>query len=145
MIQFKSTTTSKSQLLLANTLGYPPNWHVVRTVPHPLLQTQPNTFQDIIYSGDPEIADRYFNHTAAMEKAMKWIDGESMIFDDDGGQMLPVEVLDLEEGDEVEVYYDQERKWNRAVIIEVIEYRDDTRYILDCCRFFFIRFERLSL
>ena len=71
MVQFKSTTTPKSERLLAHTLGYPITWHVVRTSPHPILN-KPNTFQDIIYAGDPQIADAYFNHTAAMDAAMRW-------------------------------------------------------------------------
>mmetsp|Transcript_22458 Transcript_22458/g.28342 ORF Transcript_22458/g.28342 Transcript_22458/m.28342 type:complete len:432 (-) Transcript_22458:51-1346(-) len=133
MIEFKSTTTPKSERLLANTMGYPATWHVVRTVPHPALpvntdKNKNNTFQDIIYAGDPEIADAYFNHTAAMKAAMKWVEGESMPFDDNGGQLLPVEEPDLGEGDEVEVYYDQDREWGKATIMEVIDYRDDVRF-----------------
>ena len=147
MIEFQSTTTPKSERLLANTMGYPDTWHVVRTVPHPDLppssDSYTSTFQDIIYAGDPEIADAYFNHTAAMEAAMRWVQraqtggGESSYnnnncspFDDYGGQLLPIDLELMEqlgEGDEIEVYYDQDREWGRAVIEEVVEYRDDTR------------------
>ena len=119
MIQFKSTTTPKSEQILAHTLGYPKSWHVVRKCPHPILQ-KPNTFQDIIYTGNPQVADMYFNHTAAMEAAMRWKGeegdddddiavhvgeegnylendvsvsrgGPSTAFDNDGGHMLPME------------------------------------------------------
>lgn len=156
MIQFKSTTTPQSERLLAHTLGYPKSWHVVRKCPHPIVQ-KPNTFQDLIYAGDPQVADMYFNHTAAMDAAMKWRseDDERVVsggetsstpFDDDGGQMLPMEgdlVRYWEEGDEVEVYYDVDRKWYHATIIDVHEYRDDERYVcvhvhakqIFCCRF----------
>ena len=51
-------------------------------------------------------------------------------FDDYGGQLLPIDLELMEqlgEGDEIEVYYDQDREWGRAVIEEVVEYRDDTR------------------
>lgn len=127
MVQFKSTTTPKSERLLAHTLGYPKSWHVRRISPHPLLVDNPNSFQDTIYTGDPEVADRYFNHTAAMDAAMQWREGESYQFDDEGGQLLPLEGMDLEEGDEVEVYYEKDREWCHATIVEVIEYRDDVR------------------
>ena len=144
-LQFKPTTTPHSERILANTLGYPKSWHVVRFVPHPLLlplsDKQPNkgtstsnTFQDIIYAGDPEVADAYFNHTAAMDAAMSWVDGENnnntpSPFDDEGGQLLPLEreLMEFEEGDEVQVYYEQDCKWYHATIIEVIPYRDDVR------------------
>jgi hypothetical protein len=133
-LQFKPTTTPHSERILANTLGYPKSWHVVRFVPHPLLPTS-NTFQDIIYTGDPEVADAYFNHTAAMDAAMTWMDGENnnntpSPFDDEGGQLLPLEreLMEFEEGDEVQVYYEQDCEWYHATIIEVIPYRDDVRY-----------------
>ena len=130
MVHFKSTTTPQSERLLAHTLGYPKSWHVVRISPHPSFPDKEH-FQDTIYSGDPEIADRYFNHTASMDAAMRWIEGESTKFDEDGGQLLRTEeegTLDyLEEGDEVEVYYEKDRKWYHATIIEVIQYRDDVR------------------
>ena len=133
MIQFKSTTTPKSERQLANTLGYPETWHVVRICPHPLLKNKPNSFQDIIYAGDPEIADCYFNHTSAMDAAIHFKEGESTPFDDYGGQLSPLVIEEgdsYEEGDEVEVYYDQDRKWYVATILEVLEYRDDVRFVV---------------
>lgn len=51
-----------------------------------------------------------------------------MPFDNYGGQLLPLEEMDLGEGDEVEVYYDQDREWGRATITEVTDYRDDLRF-----------------
>mmetsp|Transcript_6540 Transcript_6540/g.7331 ORF Transcript_6540/g.7331 Transcript_6540/m.7331 type:complete len:413 (-) Transcript_6540:119-1357(-) len=127
MVLFESTTTPKSERLLANTLGYPNTWHVVRRVPHPILKT-PNTFQDIIYSGDPKVSDAYFNHVAAMDVAMKWKEGESTPFDENGGQLLPLEVVELVEGDEVEVYYEDDSCWYHAIVTEVLQYKDDERY-----------------
>ncbi len=54
-----------------------------------------------------------------------------MMFDNGGGQMVPLEEVEfystLGEGDEVEVYYDQDREWGRATIVEVVDYRDDVR------------------
>jgi hypothetical protein len=127
MVQFQETTTSKSERLLANTLGYPESWHVVREVFH---DGDKQSFSDTIYAGDPKsMPDVYYNHLAAMNAATKWVEGESTPYDDNGGQMLPIDqTVKIYAGDEVEVYYEPDAMWYAAVVKKVTEYKDDTRY-----------------
>lgn len=127
MVTFEPTTTPQSERLLADTLGYPKSWHVVRVVKN---QGPSQTFFDTIYAGDPKAnADTYYNHLAAMNAAMKWKEGESTPYDQNGGQMLPVDkTIKIAVGDEVEVYYDPDSAWYAAVVKKVIQYKDDVRY-----------------
>ena len=66
-----------------------------------------------------------------MDAAMRWKEdgggGDGTQFNDEGGQLLPLEPVELEEGSEIEVYYDQDRKWYHATVMEVVNYRDDER------------------
>lgn len=121
MVTFEPTTTPVSQRMLANTLGYPDSWHVVRVV-------KDGSFFDTIYAGDPKTADTYYNHIAAMDAAIKWKEGESTPYDDNGGQMLPIPTFKLREGDTVEVYYEPDSAWYKAKITKVVQYKDDVRY-----------------
>lgn len=107
--------------MLADILGYPKSWHVVRVV-------NDGSFFDTIYAGDPKTADTYYNHIAAMDAAVRWKEGESTPYDDNGGQMLPVPTFELSEGDMVEVYYEPDRTWYKAKITKVVHYKDDVRY-----------------
>ncbi len=128
MTKFEATTTPKSERLLANTLGYPDSWHVVRKVNS--TDDGKETFDDTIYAGDPKsMPDMYYNHLAAMNAAAKWKEGESTPYDDNGGQMLPIDqTVKIQAGDEVEVYYEPDGAWYAAVVKKVTEYSDDTRY-----------------
>ena len=99
MVSFEPTSSPESERILADILGYPKSWHVVRVV-------KDGSFFDTIYAGDPKTADTYYNHIAAMDAAVKWNEGESTPYDDNGGQMLPVPTFELSEGDMVEVYYE---------------------------------------
>ena len=127
MVTFEATTTPQSERLLANTLGYPISWHVVRVVKG---KGPSQIFYDTIYAGKPEAnADTYYNHLAAMDAVMKWKEDVSTPYDDDGGQMLPVDQsVEIIEGDEVEVYYDRDDAWYAAVVKTVTHYKDDVRY-----------------
>jgi hypothetical protein len=128
MVKFEATTTPKSERLLANTLGYPESWHAVRKINSD--DNDKETFDDTIYAGDPKSTpDIYYNHLAAMNAAAKWVDGESTPYDDNGGQMLPIDqTVKINAGDEVEVYYEPDSAWYAAVVKKVTEYKDDTRY-----------------
>lgn len=121
MVSFEPTSSPESERILADILGYPKSWHVVRAV-------KDGSFFDTIYAGDPKTADTYYNHIAAMDAAVKWNEGESTPYDDNGGQMLPVPTFELSEGDMVEVYYDPDRTWYKAKITKVVNYKDDVRY-----------------
>lgn len=127
-MRFEATTTPKSERLLADTLGYPETWHVVRKTNSENDGVQ--TFFDTIYAGDPKSnSDIYYNHRAAMDASTKWVEGESTPYDDDGGQMLPIEqTVEILAGDEVEVYYEPDCAWYAAVVKKVTKYKDDTRY-----------------
>jgi len=127
MVIFEATPLTQSQRLLANTLGYPSSWHVVRVVKG---EGSTQTFYDTIYAGKPEAnSDTYYNHLAAMDAAMKWKEGESTPYDDNGGQMLPVDQsVEIIDGDEVEVYYDPDDAWYGALVKKVVHYKDDVRY-----------------
>ena len=127
MEAFEATTTPQSERLLANTLGYPSSWHVVRVVKG---EGSSQSFHDTIYAGEPKAnADTYYNHLAAMNAAMKFKEGESTPYDDNGGQMLPIDQsVEILEGDEVEVYYDQDSAWYAATVKTVVTYKDDVRY-----------------
>jgi hypothetical protein len=121
MVSFEPTSSPESERILADILGYPKSWHVVRVV-------NDGSFFDTIYAGDPKTADTYYNHIAAMDAAVKWREGESTPYDDNGGQMLPVPTFELSEGDMVEVYYEPDRTWYKAKITKVVHYKDDVRY-----------------
>mmetsp|Transcript_14436 Transcript_14436/g.27146 ORF Transcript_14436/g.27146 Transcript_14436/m.27146 type:complete len:389 (-) Transcript_14436:146-1312(-) len=127
MVSFEPTTTPQSERLLADTLGYPKSWHVVRTVKN---EGGSQRFVDTIYAGDPKAnSDTYYNHLAAMNAAMKWREGQSTPYDNNGGQMLPVDkTIEISVGDEVEVYYDPDGAWYTAVVKKVTHYKDDVRY-----------------
>jgi hypothetical protein len=127
MVLFEPTTTPQSERILADTLGYPKSWHVVRVVRN---EGGSQCFFDTIYAGDPKAnSDTYYNHIAAMTAAMKWKEGESTPYDNNGGQMLPVDKsVNISVGDEVEVYYDPDSAWYSAVVKKVIQYKDDVRY-----------------
>lgn len=129
MVTFEATTTSQSERLLANILGYPKSWHVVRVV-NKKEEGSTSTFYDTIYAGDPNAnSDTYYNHLAAMTAATKWIEGESTPYDNNGGQMLPIDqTVEIEAGDEVEVYYEPDSSWYAAVVKKVAHYEDDVRY-----------------
>ena len=123
MVTFEATSTPQSERLLANTLGYPNSWHVVRVV-------SSQSFHDTIYAGEPKAnSDTYYNHLAAMNAAMKWKEGESTPYDNNGGQMLPIDQsVEILEGDEVEVYYEPDNAWYAATVKTVVHYKDDVRY-----------------
>jgi len=127
MVAFEATTTPQSERLLANTLGYPNSWHAVRVVKS---EGSSQSFHDTIYAGEPKAnADTYYNHLAAMNAAMKFKEGESTPYDDNGGQMLPIDQsVEILEGDEVEVYYDPDSAWYAATVKTVVTYKDDVRY-----------------
>jgi hypothetical protein len=127
MVSFEPTTTPQAERLLADTLGYPKSWHVVRVVRN---EGGSQRFFDTIYAGDPKAnSDTYYNHLAAMAAAMKWKEGESTPYDNNGGQMLPVDKsVEISVGDEVEVYYDPDSAWYAAVVKKVTHYKDDVRY-----------------
>ena len=119
-----STTTPQSERLLANTLGYPKSWHVVRKA-----LDDGTCFSDTIFSGDPNAnADTYYNHAAAFDAALRWKEGESTPYDDAGGQMMS-RVVNVALGDEVECLYDGDGEWYRAYITKITEYNDDVRYV----------------
>ncbi|KAL7555266.1 hypothetical protein ACHAWF_018924 [Thalassiosira exigua] len=110
------------------------------------------TVMDRIYAGDPASQpDGYYNHAAAMLASSKlpWrpeyddviFDNNDDDFDDseycstshrnNGGQLKGREA-NFEEGDIVEVLYDEdedeEPEWYEATILKKIEYQDDIRY-----------------
>jgi len=145
---FKRTTTPKSERLLANSLGYPKSWHVVRKIePNTGTDTEtetetesddetkqqhsrPNnkTCIDTIYSGDPKAnVDTYYNHLAAYEAAVLWVEGTSTPYDRKGGQMLERKV-EFELGDLVEVFYELDGNWYEAKVLKATQYQDAVRY-----------------
>ncbi|GFH46892.1 hypothetical protein CTEN210_03366 [Chaetoceros tenuissimus] len=128
MVHFEETNTPESQRMLANTLGYPDSWYVVRVVTDEADGSQ--SFYDTIYAGDPKAnSDTYYNHLAAMNAAKDWKEGESTPYDNDGGQMLPIDqTVEILQGDEVEVYYEPDSTWYAATVKAVVHYEDDTRY-----------------
>ena len=132
----KPTTTSQSERLLADSLGYPKSWHVVRKLIISNSNSDPTaadasantqTCQDIIYAGNPNAkVDVYFNHIAAMEAALSWTEGESSGWDNKGGQLLPL-VAGFVKGETVEVFYEPEDTWYEATIVKVKMSKDDVR------------------
>jgi len=128
----KSTTTPQSERLLADSLGYPKSWHVRRII---LKQdscsttaTHVMTCQDTIYAGNPNHkVDVYFNHIAAMEAAINWNEGESLGWENKGGQLLPV-IATFAKGDIVQVFYQPEDAWYDATILKIRMYKDEVRY-----------------
>ena len=96
------------------------------------LQQQQGSVSDKeeILGSDPKAnSDTYYNHLAAMNASIKWKDGGSTPYDDNGGQMLPIEsTVEIQKGDEVEVYYEKDSAWHTAVVINVTQYKDDVRY-----------------
>mmetsp|Transcript_57473 Transcript_57473/g.171463 ORF Transcript_57473/g.171463 Transcript_57473/m.171463 type:complete len:176 (-) Transcript_57473:1088-1615(-) len=141
----ESTEGPKSERRLARSLGYPPTWHLVRTVPHPaddpssLIVISGRSFQDRIFAGDPrKHADCYFNHNAAMEAALDWVEGESTPYDNEGGQLLP-RVPKFAKEDKVEVWF--EDSWYPASILRVKQCPDDIKCVssdwFPCCCFSF--------
>mmetsp|Transcript_20087 Transcript_20087/g.26657 ORF Transcript_20087/g.26657 Transcript_20087/m.26657 type:complete len:211 (+) Transcript_20087:100-732(+) len=127
---FQPTTTSLSEKRLAQTLGYPATWHVVRTVS---TKNNVQAFCDRIYAGPPSSnPDTYYNHGAAMAAALRWIEGKSTPHDNEGGQMNPRVAL-FEKDEYVEVLYEPDEMWYGATIMKCVMYQDDIRYV---CMFF---------
>jgi len=119
---FKPTTTPQSERLLANSLGYPKSWHVVRLTPNL------KTVIDTIYAGDPNAnVDTYYNHSAAFDAALKWVEGTSTPYDNKGGQKLE-RFVQFSVGDWVEVYYEADGNWYEAKVLKVTQYQDAVRY-----------------
>lgn len=119
----KPTTDEKSQQYLANALGYPRSWHVVRTI-----ETNNTTklIVDRIYTGSPSAGvDMYFNHHAAQAAAIDWVDGESSPHSKKGGQLLPRKPKFVK-GDKVQVQFEGE--WFNATIQKRNERKDGYRY-----------------
>lgn len=88
-----------------------------------------SSYMDQIYSGKPDSGcDAYFNHEAAMQAALKWVEGTSSCYDGKGGQLLPREPL-FKADDTVEVYYEDEDSWYYANVVKVKEYLNDIRYV----------------
>ena len=108
--------------------------------------------KDRIYAGDPAtLPDGYYNHAAALEAASKfawrpeyddviWHNNDDDYDDKDfcstshrnkGGQLKGREAQ-FEEGDVVEVLYDEDEEedpvWYEATVLKKIEYQDDIRY-----------------
>jgi len=122
---FQPTTTSLSEKRLAQTLGYPATWHVVRTVS---TKNNVQAFCDRIYAGPPSSnPDTYYNHGAAMAAALRWIEGKSTPHDNEGGQMNPRVAL-FEKDEYVEVLYEPDEMWYGATIMKCVMYQDDIRY-----------------
>ena len=126
-IFFQGTIDLQSERRLARTLGYPDNWHVTRIVPHPSSTSYScTTFMDIIYCGDPSnMPDCYYNHNAALSRALEWAEGISTGYEGRGGQMLPRAPV-YEQDEVVEVNF--ENGWFKARVVQVKEYDDDIRY-----------------
>ena len=119
----KPTTDAKSQQYLANALGYPRSWQVVRTIEE---KDGKKIIVDRIYAGSPDDGvDMYFNHHAAQAAAADWIEGESNGYEKKGGQLLPRKPK-FQKGDRVQV--DFEGDWYNATIQKRTERKDGYRY-----------------
>jgi len=149
---YEPTTTPESELALATSLGYPEGWRVIRTVPHPGvneigavdlmgavetylrphfpvsvtnmdLRRRIFTHRDIIRTSGKAGADVFYNHAAAMEKALDFIDGSYGGFGK--GQELKEKPLYVK-GEEVRVNF--EGRWYAAVCTGYRRYDDEIRY-----------------
>jgi hypothetical protein len=105
---------------LANALGYPDAWRVVRT-----LDKSTGKFYDRIYSGNPDTAgcDCWMNHASAMEAAARWDSTDQTQYVFKGGDMLRNKSRFVK-GDKVEVLYGD--AWWDARIMRVNEGPDET-------------------
>ena len=135
----KPTTDEKSQRFLAQALGYPSSWHVVRTIEHEPVSaggggddnddeaaTGRLVIVDRIHAGDPSAGvDMWFNHHAAQAAAEEWVEGESSGYEQKGGQLLPRKPK-FQKGDQVKVHY--EGDWLPATIQKRSERKEGYRY-----------------
>lgn len=140
----KPTTDAKSQRFLAQALGYPGSWHVVRTIEDEsdydnvpaeaaaasegdaANATSRLVIVDRIFAGDPSAGvDMYFNHHAAQAAAEDWVEGESKGYEQKGGQLLPRKPK-FQKGDQVKVNFEGE--WLPATIQKRSERKEGYRY-----------------
>ena len=132
----KPTVTDLKALHLAEALGYPSTWRVVRTieeVPAPKTEGEENPgtqkcVVDRIYAGKPGTGcDMWFHHHAAMMVAQNWETEETAgdPFAEKGGHLLPRQPL-YNKGDKVEVFF--EDTWYEAKIIRRKEHSEGYRY-----------------
>ena len=64
-----------------------------------------------------------------MNAAIKQKEGESTPYDDDGDRCFQLNfAVEIQEGDEVKVYYEKDSAWYTAVVTNVTQYKDDVRY-----------------
>lgn len=116
------TTTELQSLQLAEALGYPSGWRVVRT------QEADGRFVDRIHSSSDPGGDTWFNHAGAMEAAAVWDDPavcDQTPFAFKGGHLLPLKAR-FEIGDKVQVLYENE--WWDAKILRRKEYPGIFKY-----------------
>lgn len=118
---------------LANALGYPNAWRVVRSV-----DETTGKLYDRIYSGNPGTpgCDCWFNHATAMEAAAKWEATPMTQHAFRGGDLLGNKSR-FKKGDKVEVLYDG--AWWDAKILRVKEapnesFRYQVHYTADSSR-----------
>lgn len=115
------TTTELQSLHLAEALGYPTGWRVVRSLEDGLLF-------DRIYSSSEPGGDMWFNHAGAMEAAALWEDStkcDQTPFAFKGGHLLPLQPR-FDVGDKVQVLYEDE--WWDAKILRRKEYPGIFKY-----------------
>ncbi|CAB9514629.1 expressed unknown protein [Seminavis robusta] len=131
----RPTTGKRSEQFLANALGYPRSWRVVRR----LVETATTRDEaggdnekeespclmivDRIYAGTPQDGvDTYLNHAAAQQAASEWEEGVSTGFQARGGQLLPRKPK-FQKGDHIKVLYDG--VWCLATVKKRIEKKGD--------------------
>jgi hypothetical protein len=120
----------RAQLRLAEALGYPPGWRVVRRVETVAAfrrqsggggssageeeEEEERCVADRIYSGEPDSGcDCWFHHEAAMRAADAWNEETSTPHDHGGGHLLPP-LPAFDRGDKVQVLYEGEW-WDATV------------------------------
>lgn len=115
------TTTDEQSLHLAEALGYPFGWRVVRKH-ETCTKDNRRLFVDRIYSGDPSTpdCDCWMNHAGAMEAAASWGTAtQPSQYMYQGGHLLPLQAS-FRKGDKVQVLY--EEQWWDAKILRMKAY-----------------------